>query len=395
MTEAAGAGPSTRPTPPDGRSESVPEWARWHGRPVPEAYTVGIEEEVMLLDPGTWALAFAADSVLPTLPGELAKQTTSEMHGAALELSTEVHTGVPGATAELRDLRRSLERHLESVGYRAASAGTHPFALWSETVLSSGRRYQQLYGSIRELARREPTFGLHVHVGVPDPDDGLRLFDRLRGHLPLFLALSANSPFWQGRDTGLASARTPLFQAFPRSGIPRRLGSYAEWVRAVGLLIRHGAIEEPTFLWWDVRPQPRLGTVEVRIMDAQTTVDATAALAALVQSTARLELREGWAGPVLLGTPEVLDENRFLAARDGIRAELLDPDADRRVAAADQLRRLVDSCRAHAQDLGCEAELEHALAIAASPELSRQRDVARRGERLPGLVASLAERFSG
>ena len=158
---------------------------------------------------------------------------------------------------------------------RAASAGTHPFAVWQEIVVSAGERYQFVYGSMRELARREPTFGLHVHVGVPDPEAAIHAANRLRTHIPLLLALSVNSPFWQGRDTGLASARTPLFQAFPRVGIPRAFADYADYVEAVDVLIRCDAVPEPTFLWWDVRPQPRFGTVEVRIMDAQTTARPT------------------------------------------------------------------------------------------------------------------------
>ena len=146
---------------------------------------------------------------------------------------------------------------------------------------------------MRELARREPTFALHVHVGVRRTRGAIRLTNRMRAHLPLLLALSVNSPFWQGRDTGLGSARTPLFQAFPRVGIPRAFKDYADWVEAVDLLIRCDAFPEPTFLWWDVRPQPRFGTVEVRILDAQTTVAETAALAALVQCIAKLEVRGG------------------------------------------------------------------------------------------------------
>ena len=145
---------------------------------------------------------------------------------------------------------------------------------------------------MRELARREPTFALHVHIGVDSPEHAIVLHDRLRAHLPLLLALSANSPFWQGRDTGLASARTPLFQAFPRVGIPRGFHSYADYVEAVDLLMRSGALAEPTSLWWDVRPQPRFGTVEVRVMDVQTRVAETAAIVALVQCIARRELVE-------------------------------------------------------------------------------------------------------
>src|SRR6201994_6408 len=143
---------------------------------------------------------------------------------------------------------------------------------------------------MRGLATREPTFALHVHVAVPDPERATALYTRLRAHLPILLALSGNSPFWRGSDSGFASIRTVLFQAFPRTGMPRRFGSYSEWVETVDLQLRTGAIPEPTFLWWDVRPQPRLGTVEVRVMDAQSKLGESAAIAALVQAIVRAEV---------------------------------------------------------------------------------------------------------
>ena len=163
---------------------------------------------------------------------------------------------------------------------------------------------------------------------MPDAEQAIHAANRLRSEIPLLLALSVNSPFWQGRDTGLGSARTPLFQAFPRVGVPRAFHSYEEYVESVDVLIRSDAVPEPTFLWWDVRPQPRFGTVEVRIMDAQTTLADTAALAALVQSIVRLEIEEGAHTYDDGIPPEVLNENRFLAARDGMEAE-----ADRRASA--------------------------------------------------------------
>ena len=265
----------------------TPNWARW--RPS-TPFTVGIEEEVMMLRPGDWSLAQEIDAVLPEVPSDIEAHMTAETHGAAIELATDPHQTVGAAIEQLASLRSGLEDVLEGQGLRAAAAGTHPSTVWHETVVSSGSRYQFVYGSMRELARREPTFALHVHVGVAEAEDAILLHRRLRAHLPLLLAVSVNSPFWQGRDTGLSSARTPLFQAFPRVGIPRGFRSYADYVEAVDLLVRCGAIPEPTFLWWDVRPQPKLGTVEVRIMDAQATVDETAALVALVQSIARREV---------------------------------------------------------------------------------------------------------
>ena len=191
---------------------------------------------------------------------------------------------------------------------------------------------------MRELARREPTFGLHVHVAVPNPEQAVRAYNRMRAHLPMLLALSGNSPFWQGRDTGLASMRTPLFQAFPRVGIPRMFRSYADYVESIDLLLRCDAFPEPTFLWWDVRLQPRFGTLEVRVMDAQTRVADTAALTALVQCLVRLEALEGHASHVLVSRPEVLEENRFIAARDGMDGALRRP-GDRAPAAGARVAR--------------------------------------------------------
>lgn len=177
-------------------------------------------------------------------------------------------------------------------------------------------------------------------------------------------------------------------------GIPRAFKSYRDYVSAVDLLIRCGAFPEPTFLWWDVRPQPRFGTIEVRIMDAQTTVGETAALAALVQSIARLEVEQGYLPPVQLDAVEALDENRFLAARDGVAAELIDVDSERRIPVMELLDPLLASCVSHARALGCRRELEQVRALAAEPGGARQIELARSPERLPGLVRELAARFS-
>jgi len=372
---------------------TVGHWWDWTPHPSGAEYTLGVEEEVMLLHPEDWSLAQQIDLVMDALPEDLAGHVTAETHKSALELATGVHEGAAAIHGELADHRRRLSTELEAIGLRAAGAGTHPFAVWQETVVSSGQRQQAVYGSMRELARREPTFALHVHVGVPDPDRAICIADRLRVHLPLLLALSANSPFWQGRDTGLASARTPLFQAFPRVGIPRAFHSYEEYVSVVDLLIRCDAFPEPTFLWWDVRPQPVFGTVEVRIMDAQAGVRETVALVALVQCLARLEGEEGFAPEAAIEAPEILDENRFLGARDGVEGRLVDPVEQRRVPVPELVTRLLVAARPHAQDLGCEAELEEVERLLARPGQARQLEAARGSGQLPGLVRELAEEF--
>jgi carboxylate-amine ligase len=365
-------------------------WAEWNSS---APYTVGIEEEVMLLDPRDWSLAQRIDDVLPALSTALASQATAETHGAAIELESRPHDCAEGAALEMAGLRTALVRELAAIGLRVASAGTHPFALWSDTEISGGARYQHVYGSMRELARREPTFALHVHIGVPDPEAAILLHNRLRSHLPLLLALSANSPFWQGRDTGLRSARTPLFQMFPRVGIPRAFESFADYVDTVDLLFRCEAFPDPTFLWWDVRPQPRFGTVEVRIMDAQTRTSETSALASLVQAIAHLELEEGYHTDSQEARPEVLAENRFLAARDGMDARLIDPVAEQRVPARELLGKLLDATRPHADALGCESSLEALATLAEQSGAAWQLRLARRAEQLPDMVKLLSDAF--
>jgi carboxylate-amine ligase len=368
-------------------------WARWAPDGV-TPWTVGVEEEVMLLEPSGWTLASHADTVVGTSSGDLATHASTETHGSALELRTDPHGTVGAALAQLEGLRAALTEELASHELRAAAAGMHPFASWQDTEISDGERYRFLYGSMRELARREPTFALHVHVAVAEPERALRAANRLRSHLPLLLALSANSPFWQGRDTGLASTRTPLFQAFPRVGIPRVFRDYEDYVETIDLLLRCEAFPEPTFLWWDVRLQPRFGTIEVRVMDAQTTPADSAALTALVQCLVRLEALEGSEGETpARDFPEVLAENRFLAARDGVAASLIDARLGRRVPVPDVLDRVLDLCKTHAEDLDCLEQLEWTRHLAATPRPTRQLDLARGPDKLPGLVEALAALF--
>jgi carboxylate-amine ligase len=278
------------------------------------------------------------------------------------------------------------------MGLAAAAAGTHPLTVGEETEVSGAARYRLLEHSMRGLARREPTMALHVHVGVPAPEDAIRVLNALRRYTPVLLALSVNSPFSQGRDGGFASARTPIFQAFPRTGPPRFFESYADYVGAVDALIASGAVSDPSFLWWDVRLQPALGTVEVRVMDAQLSVRDVAPLVALVQSLARRELERS-ASPPDPGA-EVLAENRFLAARDGMEASLIDPGARRLIPVREMLDRLVDDCRPHALALGCAGALARVPRLAAATGADRQRAFAAVNGGLEHLVASLASRFA-
>jgi glutamate---cysteine ligase / carboxylate-amine ligase len=374
------------------RVSSEAQWAEWNTAVHP--FSVGVEEEVMLLDPAReWALAQRIEDVLEVLPPALVGYVSAETHQAAIELRTDPHESADASTEQLRQLRVELAALLGQMGLATAAAGTHPLALGSETRVTSASRYQLIRQTMQDLATREPTFALHVHIAVPDPERAIDLCNRLRAHLPLLLALSGNSPFWRGRDSGFASIRTVLFQAFPRTGIPRRYGSYSDWVETVDLQLRAGAIPEPTFLWWDVRPQPRFGTVEVRVMDAQSRIRDTATLVALTQSIARLELEEGYASEAIISSDEVLAENHFLAARDGVDARLIDPTTESLRPLNEQLIELLEALHHHGAELGCLEHLDRVAALAAAPGAARLR-AHPTGHGLASLVAMLAGVFA-
>ena len=304
----------------------------------------------MLLHPHDWSLAQQIDRVLDALEPELAAHVTAGDSqvgaGAGDRRARDRRIGDRGAA---RPAHRARARRSRMLGLEVASAGTHPFTVWHETVVSGGSRYQAVYGSMRELGAP----GAHVRASRPCRGAAPRGRDhagqrRCAATCRCCSRCRRTRPSGRAATPGLASARTPLFQAFPRVGIPRAFADYEDYVAAVDLLIRCDAFPEPTFLWWDVRPQPRFGTVEVRIMDAQTTVSETGALAALVQSIARLEVEQGYLSPLQLNAPEVLDENRFLAARDGVAAELIDVASERRLpiaAAAGRAARGVAAAR--------------------------------------------------
>lgn len=364
-----------------------PAWAEW--RPAETAYTLGVEEELMIVGGDRLELVPAGPRVLEALPPVLRERVSPETHAASIEIQTGIRPTVAGAVEELAALRRDLARELEVLGLGAASAGTHPLALGLDTQVSPDERHQHIYEDLGALARREPTFALHVHVGLPDPEAAVRAHDHLRTQVPLLIALAANSPFWRGGDSGLSSARTFVFGAFPRTGMPRAFGSYGAYVEAVEALLAARAIPEPTFIWWDLRLQPKLGTLEVRVMDAQARVHDNAPLIALLQCLARTAA-EGEDPPAAPPLPEILDENHFIAARDGADAALI--EGRLRVPVAEVLAATIERCRPHARALGCEAELEAAASLTLDNGAARQRRAAaERG--VSGVAAALVEEY--
>jgi carboxylate-amine ligase len=323
------------------------------------SFTIGIEEELMILDAETLALANAIETILEECGEEEDGAVKPELMESVLEIATDPHRNTRTAGQQLRQLRRLVSEAAGRRGLSIGSGGTHPFAMWEDQRVSARPRYRDIIAALRFVARQEIIFGLHVHVGLDDPDKAIHVANGMRVHVPILFALAANSPFWRADETGFASTRMPIFRAFPRVGIPPYYVDWADFERRIEFMVDAGVIEDYTYLWYDVRPHPNLGTVEIRAMDAQTRVEHTLALAALIQAMVK-ELAEHFeAGRQLGRYPyEMLDENKWLAARHGMEGELVDLPERRRVPAKELARRLYDRLREHAQDLGSADELE-------------------------------------
>jgi carboxylate-amine ligase len=320
------------------------------------SFTIGIEEELMIVDAESLELVNAVESLLEDVDhGEI----KPELMEPVLEIATRPCRDVVEAGAQLRALRAQVRATAAGKGLTIGSAGTHPFAMWEDARIVQRPRYRELISALRFVARQELIFGLHVHVGIDDPDAAIYVANGMRLQLPILLALSANSPFWRADRTGLMSSRTPIFRAFPRVGVPPLYADWQDYADQIDLLVRTGVIADYTYLWHDVRPHPAFGTVEVRVCDAQTRIEHTLGLAALIQAMVH-ELRARFdAGAPLARVPWLLiDEMKWLAARHGLAGELLDLPAIERVPARELARSLLERLAEHAQQLGSEAELE-------------------------------------
>jgi glutamate---cysteine ligase / carboxylate-amine ligase len=322
------------------------------------AYTLGVEEEMMILDAETLELSNSIETMLESVPQDTEGEIKPELMESVLEVATMPCDDPAGVARQLTRLRSVVQATAAEHDLAIGSAGTHPFAMWEDQRIVARPRYRDLVAALRFVARQELIFGTHVHVGVDDPDKAVHVANGMRVHVPLVVALSANSPFWRADATGLLSSRMPIFRAFPRVGIPPRYEDWEDYSRRVRFMIDSGVIEDYTYLWYDVRPHPNFGTVEIRALDAQTRVEHTVGLAALIQALVK-ELCEHFdAGRQLSRYPyEMLDENKWLAARHGLDGELVDLPDDERVETKRLVRRVLDRMREHAQDLGSEDEL--------------------------------------
>ena len=332
-----------------------------------DPYTLGVEEEYMLLHAETFDLVQHIDTVLAAVKGhELEQQVNAELMQSVLEIATPVCTTAADVYAELTKLRGYVCGVARSNGLRVGSAGTHPFSLFERQRITARDRYRQLVDALQYVARRELIFGMHIHVAVDDADKAIQIVSGMLPHLAPLLALSASSPFWRGEPTGLASSRQMVFSAFPRSGPPPRFRDYADYAEVVGQLERTGCIADYTHIWWDIRPHPRLGTIEIRICDAVTRVEDAVAIAAYCQALVK-QLSERYdAGDEISSFHRILtSENKWLAARYGLEAPVIDLATGRRnrIPIAQLVRRTVRELEPHARELGCGSELDEINAL--------------------------------
>jgi glutamate---cysteine ligase / carboxylate-amine ligase len=325
-------------------------------------FTLGVEEEYMLLDPVSFDLVQHVDTVLTAVQdGEFTERIGPELMQSVVEISTPVCRTAGDVDSELRRLRSYVTEIARSQDLRVGSAGTHPFSLFERQRITARDRYRNLVDQLQYVARRELIFGLHIHVAVDDPEKAIHVTSALLLHLAEFLALSASSPFWRGEATGLASSRQMVFAAFPRSGPPPRFRDYADYAEVVGQLEKTGCIADYTHIWWDIRLHPRFGTIEVRVMDAVTRVEDTTALAAYVQGLVKYYSDAYEAGRELPSYHRILTtENKWLGARYGLEAPVMDLVTGRRnrVPVAQVVRRALREIEPHARELGSERELE-------------------------------------
>ncbi|MEA2273271.1 MAG: glutamate---cysteine ligase / carboxylate-amine ligase, partial [Solirubrobacteraceae bacterium] len=230
-------------------------------------YTIGIEEELMIVDGQSFDLVNAIESMLQDAPrGDI----KPELMESVLEICTDPCATIAEAADQLSALRQQVRDSAADRGLAIGSAGTHPFAMWEDQRIVARPRYRGLINALRFVARQELIFGQHVHVGLDDPDKAIHVANGMRVHVPVLLALSANSPYWRGDATGLQSTRTPIFRAFPRVGIPPAYADWEDYQQRIDFMVRSGTMEDYTYLWYDVRPHPNFGTVEIRAMDSQT-----------------------------------------------------------------------------------------------------------------------------
>ena len=324
-----------------------------------ESPTIGVEVELQLVDAKTFELTSAIEPIIAQLPEDLKRNVKPELMQSYLEINTGVGKTVGDARNDLNRILGGLKQITDDLDVKLFWAATHPFSSWRRQDITVNDRYYKLVHLMQDIARRLVTFGLHVHVGVESGDKAVMICDRMLRHLPLLLALSANSPFWEGRPTGLHSNRSTIMAMLPTAGLPRQMRNWSEYTWLVNHLIDTGFINTIREIWWDIRPHHNFGTVEIRMCDVPKNLDHVLAITALVQSLVVAISREIDEGTFQSEYhPMMVEQNKWRATRYGAGAQLVDSDDYRQRSVQETVDRLVDRLLPVAETLGCVDELQ-------------------------------------
>ena len=362
----------------------------FHGSPSP---TIGVEVELQIVDPETYNLKSGSCQILDRV-GDHPK-IKQELTQSTVEVITGICDTVGAAREDLAASYKELFALGDELGLAFSAAGTHPFAQWRDQDIFPNERYSWLVDRIQWPARRLLIYGLHVHVGVGSGEKAIAIGNALTTYIPHLLALSGSSPFVDHEDTGLASARSKIFEGMPTAGLPYRLPNYSAFQRFMNTLIRAGAIESVREIWWDIRPHPNFGTIEVRVCDAPSTLSDTLAIVALVQSLiVWLDEHYEQGVPMTVNLPWIVRENKWRACRHGLDASIIKTNEGDQGSLREVIPMLVERMMPIAERLGCAKELGAIPGqIDAGASYERQRRVFEHSRRLPDVVASVAGEF--
>ena len=329
--------------------------------------TIGVELELGIVDGETMALSSSVGQLLPQLPEEVARFVKPELMQSCIEVITGVCSSVDEAGEELRTKLRAVETVCDQNGVALWWGATHPFSPWRDQQVTPNERYHDLVNSLQEMARRLVTFGLHIHVGVDSGDKAVMICDRILQHLPTLLALTASSPFWENRNTGLHSQRSKIMEGLPTAGLPPLMRNWSEYVWLVNQMVESGFINTIREIWWDVRPHHNFGTVEVRVCDMPGNLEDVLAIAALVQSLVKTlsDMIDNGAYQHDCH-PMMVRQNKWRAARFGTHAKLVNSFTYEVQSLGLVVNSLVEKLSPVAEDLGCLHHLEHTRAMGAA-----------------------------
>lgn len=323
-------------------------------------FTLGIEEEYQVICPDTRELISHDQQIVSKAEKILNDQVKAEMHQAVVEVGTNICQDIHEAREDLTHLRKSVSDIANSLGFKIGAAGTHPFTKWQTQLITPNPRYDEIVNELQDTARSNLIFGLHVHVGIEDKQLSLHLTNAMRYFLPHLYALSTNSPFWEGRNTGFKSFRSKVFDKFPRTGIPGVFQTVAEYEHYIDILIKTKCIDNPKKIWWDIRMHPFFPTLEVRICDVPMTIEETLSIAALIQAlVAKLYKLRTQNLNFMLYHRALINENKWRASRYGLDGSMIDFGKECEVNTKDLMLELLDFVDDVVDELGSRKEIEH------------------------------------